>query len=209
MARPKDADSAETMAKILEAALAILREQGEPKPPALRSVARRADVSLGTIRYYFDTKDELLEACLDGYYERLAALGMELVGASVDATDGRKLIEETTRTLFRFIYEERSLVQLRVATNSVRGELHPRRQRDFMGAFIQEAGKAMARFVEVDELDARLSIQAVSTMVVRFALLSDSEREWLTGVDDPDAARQEVEDFVVRASRRLVRPGDG
>ncbi len=209
MARPKDADSAETMAKVLDAALAIVRDQGEPKPPPLRQVAKRAGVSIGTIRYYFDTKDELLEACLDGYYERLAALGTRLVGAAREATEPREFIEESTRELYRFIYSERNLAKLRVATNSARGELHPRRQRDFMGAFIQEASKALARFVEVDDLDTRLSIQAVSTTTVRFALLSDSERAWLTGIEDTDAAKQAVEDFVVRAARRLVRPGDG
>ncbi len=209
MARPKDADSGETMAKILGAALDILREDVGPKPPPLRAVARRANVSLNTIRYYFDTKDELHEACLDGYYERLTALGMRLAASSATSTDARTFIEDSARALFRFVYEERNLVKHRLATNSVRGELHPRRQRDFMGAFIGEAGKALDRFIEVDALDARLSIQAVASMIVRFALLSDSERGWLTSMEDQEASKQAVEDYVVQTARRLVRPGDG
>jgi AcrR family transcriptional regulator len=208
MARPKDADSAETMSRILDAALAELRDQGEPTPPTLRSVARRADVSLGTIRYYFDTKDELLEACLDGYYNRLGTLSTQLLASAVGATDGRKLIEDTVRALYRFIRAERGLVALRLATNSSRGELHPRRQRDFMGTFIREAANALAPFVEVDHDDTRLSIQALSSVIVRFALLSDSERSVLTDVEG-EAGEVKIEEFVVRAARRLLRPSDG
>jgi hypothetical protein len=62
----------------------------------------------------------------------------------------------------------------------------------------------MAPFVAVDELDVRLSIQAMATTLVRMAGLSDGELAALTGIADVEEARAAVEDYCVRAGCRLV-----
>ena len=67
MARPAHASSEDTYDAILDVALAIVRESG-PDACSLREVARRADVSTGTIQYYFENRAGLLEACLDHLY---------------------------------------------------------------------------------------------------------------------------------------------
>lgn len=208
MARAKDADSEQTFRTIVDTTLEMLQEAGT-ETPSLREVAQRAKLSLGTIHYYFDNKEELLEACLDGYYARLVKLGQELATqTSEQGLVGREMVEHVARSLYRFVCQERALVAVRIRTNARRGELHPRRQPDFMGAIIEQAATILGPHIEVDALDARLSVQALSTTMVRFALLSDEELTWVTGLQGA-AAREVLEDYIVRAARRLVRPSDG
>ncbi|MEM9187733.1 MAG: TetR family transcriptional regulator [Myxococcota bacterium] len=204
MARPKDADSAATFDSIIVAALEVLAEADSPSKLSVRKVAARAEVSLGTIQYYFPTKDSLLEACLDGYYERLALLGQKIVaGATSPAADKAAYIEASVRELYRFVRRERVAVGLRMATNTTKGQLHPQRQAEFMGSAIQAAATALTPFVDIEELDVRLSIQAMASILVRMALMSDTEIQHLTDLDGEEA-RNAIEDYVVRAAKRLV-----
>ncbi len=205
MARPTNADSAQTYDQIVRAVLEVLEETGIHKL-SVRAVAARAGVSTGTVQYYFVSKDELLEACLDEYYERLSEEGRQLL--ALVPTDGRDIIEMGARRLFRFAVRERRLVELRLAMNSSQGQLHPRRQPEFMGTLIRSVAKALAPHVEVSEGDTRLAVQAMAFMVVRFALLTDSEMMELCDAEGEEG-RKVVEDFVVRSARRLIRPSDG
>ena len=176
--------------------------------PSLRSVAARAGVSLGTIHYYFRSKEELLEACLDGYYDRLGELASRLLRLSGEAEEGRDFVEQAAAELYDFGYRQRAMLALRMMTNAQRGQLHPRRQEEFMGQLSLHAARGLQAHVEVDELDARFAVQAAASMVVRFALLSDSELSCLTDLKGEEA-RVAARDYVIRAIRRLVRPGDG
>jgi AcrR family transcriptional regulator len=205
MARPKDADAAATYDSIVRAALEVLGEVDNPSKVSMRGVAVRAEVSLGTIQYHFANKDALLEACLDGYYERLGALAQELMAAAHDPTAPREtFVAEAVRTMYRFVRHERAATVLRLVTTTAQGELNPTRQPEFMGALISACAQALAPFADADDLDLRLSIQGMSVMLMRFALLSDGEITTVTGLDE-DAARQAVEDYVVRAACRLVK----
>lgn len=206
MARPKDADSEQTVERIVAAALALLAEDGDPTGLSLRAVAERAGVTKSTIGYYFGSKDELLETCLDGYYHRLAALGARLMQDTESV--GRERIESGALELYRFVRRERALIALRLSTNSLRGELHPRRQSAVLAQLVRQAGQWLTRHVEVDAFDATLSIQAMASITSRFALMTDLEIEALTGKSG-DEGREAVEGYVVRAARRLVRPSDG
>lgn len=205
MARPPDADSAETYERILTAARDEVRSTVPRNGISMRKVAERAEVSLGTLQYYFDNKAGLLEACLDGYYERLGALGTELLGQVGDHEHVTGVIEHAARTFYRFVQEEQALIELRLVTNALRGELHPQRQDHFMGQVIGAAAKALAPRVALDETELRLSIQSLVSMFIRMALLSDGERENLTGRTG-DEAEAAVEAHVVAAALRLLHP---
>ena len=207
MARPVDADSAHTYDSIVRAALDVLNEVGLPEKLSMRKVASAAEVSPGTIQYYFGSKTDLLEACLDGYYQRLTLLAGQL-GGSMQGRQGSEFVEYVARTLFRFARRERALIKLRMATNAQRGELHPQRQPEFLGAMIVEAAKSFAPHITVDQLHARLAIQSMSSIMARMALLTDSELECLTdrtGEEGWDT----VEEFVVPAARRMLCPAEG
>lgn len=208
MSRPKDADSSKTVDSLIEAALEILAESGDPNGLSMRAVADRAGISKSTIGYYFGSKDELLEACLDGYYARLAALGGRLLREAGETDAGLEFIEAGVLELYRFVRRERASIALRLSTNTLRGELHPRRQVEFLGHLVHHAAEWLAPHVEVDAFDVRLSVQAVASIAARFALMTDDEVEVMAGVAG-DEGRKAIEGFVVRAARRLVRPSDG
>ena len=207
MSRPVDADSATTYDAIVAAALDVLAEHGHPDQVSLRQVARAASVSLGTIQYYFVNKNELLEACLDGYYLRMSSLLSRLAGMAGrdDFESSSAFVEEVAREAFQWARSERGLIALRVATNTTRGELHPERQANVMGTMNREVAKWLAPHVQLDDLQTRLAIQSASAIMSRMAVLSTSEAENLTGASGPRALAL-IEDHVVDATCRLLSP---
>ncbi len=207
MARPPGADSGETYDRILEATHHELRNTQPRNAISLRRVAERAGVGLGTLQYYFSNKDTLLEACLDGYYERLGALAAELFShADEHATQPTvELVRHAMREHYRFVCREKALVELRLLTNAARGELHPSRQPHYMAQIIGHAAKLLSPRLGLSELDIRVSIQALSYSTVRMALLSPGELESLTGATGADAEAQ-IEASMVEAACRLLCP---
>ncbi|MFK7985647.1 MAG: TetR/AcrR family transcriptional regulator [Sandaracinaceae bacterium] len=208
MPRPKDADSEKTYDRIVQAARELVNEQDTPDALSLRQVSTRAEVSLGTIQYYFESKEGLLEACLDAYYERLQALGQTLAGLSA-TLEGRAMVEEAARQAYRFSRAEVAMMRLRRSTSARRGELHPRRQAPFLGEVLQFGAQMLAPHAQVEGHDLKLSIQTMAMVVSRMAGLSDDEVQHLVGHGDIEQGRRDIEEFVVRAARRLVRPMDG
>jgi TetR/AcrR family transcriptional regulator, transcriptional repressor for nem operon len=59
--------------RLVESARELFHEQGVHRT-TLAEVAGGADVPLGNVYYYFKTKDELVDAVLDGYKQQAAAL---------------------------------------------------------------------------------------------------------------------------------------
>ncbi|MFZ5442169.1 MAG: TetR/AcrR family transcriptional regulator [Myxococcota bacterium] len=75
----------ETRARILEAADELFGRLGFDATTT-RDIAARSGVNKALIHYHFGTKDELLEALLDGYYQRLGeALAPALTGSGPPA----------------------------------------------------------------------------------------------------------------------------
>ena len=209
MARPTDADSAATYDSIVSATLELLDELGSADSVSLRKVASRAEVSLGTIQYYFENKDTLLEACLDGYYARLTKVVNDLIRWKTNGTlTGAPLLDHASRELYRWARRERGLLALRMSTNAQRGELHERRQSQFMGTLISQVVAALAEHITIPEHEARIAIQFLATSLTRAVLFSDAEVEVLTD-STGDEARTRIEDFFVTTVRRVLRPGEG
>ncbi len=206
MPRAPNADPAKTIDDLTDAALELLSQQPSIDSLALRPVAKRANVTLGTLQYYFSSKEELLETCLDGYYNRLSELAQELLVEAATATDGEAMLDSGVRRMYRFCLKERGLIIVRMATRLKRGELHPRRQREFMGDAMRFAATTLAPHITINEQEMVMSIQAIASLIVRFVQLTDAEVEILTegSTEEP---RVVAEDFVVRAALRLVRPG--
>ncbi|MFC9326661.1 TetR/AcrR family transcriptional regulator [Kitasatospora sp. NPDC057015] len=74
--RGRRADAERNRERILEAARAVVGEQGTQA--SLRDVARRADVGLGTLYRHFPTREALLETLLRERFDGLAARAAEL-----------------------------------------------------------------------------------------------------------------------------------
>ena len=190
------------MQAIVAAALEVLSETGNASQLSLRAVATRAKLSLGTIQYYYATKAELLEACLDGFHGRVAELALSHIQIAQESQDGKRFFEDAIRAFYDLCVRERALIRLRLVANLDQGELHPRRQADFMRSLLTQAVGTVKHLIEVPEQEARVAIQAMTAILIRFALLSDSEREHFEG---PEA----IVEYLIRVGRRMVRPGDG
>ncbi len=77
--RGRRADAQRNRERVLEAARAVIAEQGTQA--SLRDVARRADVGLGTLYRHFPNRDALLETLLRESFDQLAAHAVELGAA--------------------------------------------------------------------------------------------------------------------------------
>ena len=208
MARPPEADSAETHDRILAAAIAEVHASDPPTSLSMRKVAERAEVSLGTLQYYFPKKTDLFEGCLDEYHRRLSALGAQLIQEALAADPprrGRALIEPAIREYFRFVSGEGALLHLRLIINTLEGELPPRRRAPMLGSLIGGAAEVVAPHVGIAVEEIPMTIQLLSQALTRFALMSDEERLVLSGSKDDRAC----EDFLVRAALRLLAMEDG
>jgi AcrR family transcriptional regulator len=208
VARPVDADSAQTWNRIIAATLELLDGGADVARLSTRKVAERAGLSPGTLQYYFATKDDLFEACLEQHYERLSALAAEMIAATTAAETSDDVVEGAARRMYRFVRAERAFISIRVLTNATRRELHPARQPEFLGTFLRQVAQVLSAHVGIAELDVRLSLLSLSGIYQRLALLTEDELFVLTAHRD-EAGRKLVEDFAVRAAVRLLRPGGG
>ena len=78
--RPLRADARRNRARILDAARAVLAEQGVEA--GMDDIAARADLGVGTLYRHFPTKDALVEAIASDHFAELAELaGRALEGA--------------------------------------------------------------------------------------------------------------------------------
>lgn len=207
--RPKNADKKETWDRIVAyAKLALEADETGQADLSLRQIAVSAGLSLGTIHYYFDTKEALLEACLDQYYESLGVLAAEL---AVEVGQARKetakaTLERCLRRIYRFALSERARLRLRARTNAVRGHLHPDRHVHVRGPLLDTFSAILAPLVGTDEQTIRLTFQSLTFVVMQYVLLADQELEQVTGLTG-EAARQAIEDhIVVLAMRSLFTP---
>jgi AcrR family transcriptional regulator len=75
----------ETRARILTAADALLGTLGFDATTT-RDIAQRSGVNKALIHYHFGSKDELLTALLDDYYDRLSATLVAALGRIADTS---------------------------------------------------------------------------------------------------------------------------
>lgn len=206
MVRPKDADSEETWNRIIAAARQeLVDDEGGGIDVSLRQVALTAGTSLGTIHYYFPTKESLLEACLEAYYVALGELAGDLAERAGRGTreTARDMLDDGLRRIYRFALSERPRLRLRAATNTQRGRLHPFRDEHVRGPYLDWFTPILERLVDVDAGEVRMVFQTMSFVVMHYVLLCDAELEQIVGVGG-DAGRRLVEDHVVRVGLRLV-----
>jgi TetR/AcrR family transcriptional regulator, transcriptional repressor for nem operon len=78
--------------RLVESARTLIHEQGV-HPTTLAEVAKRADVPVGNVYYYFKTKDELVSAVLDGYAQEAARL--------IDSFEPHRTPQERLKALVR------------------------------------------------------------------------------------------------------------
>lgn len=200
MGRPRNADSEETWNRIIDATLAQIAADDGSTDFAIRTVAEAAGVSPGTIGYYFPTKEALLEACLDRYYERLEALYRELL-ASASGRSLEDVLSSAVRRLYSFCRSEQVALRLRVRTRVIRGELPPQRQAQVLGPYMAKAGAALSAAAKISDVQARLAVQSLNNLITRYALHTPEEMDHILG---QEGTQEDVVEHLVRVTLLLV-----
>jgi len=104
MARPGDPQRRD---EILRAARTVLLAEGYARA-RMAEIALRAGVAPGTLYLYFPSKEAIVAALVEQYYDRLAAAVIPAMGQP----DVAAAIHQTMETVFRFMAAERDLLKL-------------------------------------------------------------------------------------------------
>jgi AcrR family transcriptional regulator len=213
MARVKDASPAETYDAIIKAAHELIFAEGVERAThiSMRKIASSAGVSFGTLSYYFPSKEELLERCLDAHYDRVDRLVEQILehAKATHAKTGKvepvEMVEYTIRQFYRLCAADRAELMLRSATNADRGALHPQRRVNALGRNVARGASVLAFFTGQQEDACRLVISSVMTLIVRYVTIDDDALTTLLG-EATDASRRKLEDHVVELALRFVFP---
>lgn len=213
MARPAGADSEVTRARLQQAAARLFAERGVGGT-SVRAIADECGVTSATVHHYFGGKDDLHRAVVDAMYLELDGLRGELAEALAHAlpTGGlAAIVEEAVRRLFRFAVEHDATVRMLLRNAIESGELDPERRREVHLPFLADvAGVLPASAGPTGRLGARLAIQSVMHLIVRYALTSPHELGLVCGLDSDSGAddvrevRTVVEDHLVAAALTLM-----
>jgi AcrR family transcriptional regulator len=186
MARPVNADASATRARILEAAQNRFGAEG-PGSVSVRDVAAHAGVSLATVHHYFGTKDRLYQASVEAMYEELQGLLENLDPSTIEGEDRATTLATLVSGAFVFARQHRETLRLLMRSVLDQGELsEPLRERFQLPTLLQGAA-LLHRLTGVSALKARLSLQSLVHVVLRYALSSDRELEALTGAKGEEA----------------------
>jgi AcrR family transcriptional regulator len=184
--RPRDTNSDETRARILEAALDAFAERGYDGV-STREIARHAEVTSATVYHHFPSKFSLyqdahryaLDVAFGAYAQAVA--GHDSVMAEIDAMLDCSL---------RLMHERVAITSLAIhaQTDAVHPEMHPPQLHDSARAVIDGMTQ---RAVERGELDAADAVLFERMLVVFLWGLA------MAGIDD-EAQRVECVDAIKR-----------
>ena len=171
---------------------------------SVRRVAKEAGVGMGTLRYYFPTREDLLEACLDCYHERLLVLEGQMVAHMSDSDDPRAAAEFAVRAAFTMTATQPELQRLRMFTSMQHGELPAQRRLHVRGPFLDNAASALTKRSNDPASNMRLIVDSVMRLIGWYAACSNDEMRDITGEATADSARQKLQDHMVNVADRLV-----
>ncbi len=124
MARPAG-DSRE---KILNAARDLFGEKGVDAT-SIRAIARQAGVNLGMIHYFFQTKDNLVDAVLERYFKNVGA-ALESVPADADP---RQRLAAAITGIVKYLQNNQQVVRIVIREYSVGSLRLQRIAQQYMG----------------------------------------------------------------------------
>ncbi len=201
MARPANADSAETRRRILDSALGLFALRGLAGA-SVRDIARDASVSLAMVHHYYGSKDDLYASCIDAMYAELTEMRGELTASLARGGPLDDLIEHAVRTAYRFARRHQVAVRLLMRSVVETGELDSERRETAQRPFLDQVSAALANGTGSAPASLRLPLQTMSFAVARYAISSERELELVTG-HASSAALRAAEDHLVTLARAL------
>jgi len=201
MARPAQADSAQTRRRVLASALALFAEHGADGV-SIRQIGAASGVSLATVHHYFGSKEELYAACIDSMYEELVAMRPRL-GAEL-ARGGRpaELLDRIVRAAFRFARAHQVEMRLLLRQVMAAGELDDRRRETGQVPFLAEIPRVIAAVTGKPADRLRMPLQTISFLIARYAISTERELALLTRKRGSSAIAA-AEDHLVEVAASL------
>jgi len=196
MTRSRDADPAETIESVVAATRKVIEDHGADGV-SFRRVAKQAELSLGTVTYYFPSREALLESALDGHHAWLVVERERRLAQLVGGEPLRDVAADAIRSVFREMCRQREALRLRRLVTLQRGELAKGRREESLNPALEAFAVAWSARGNISPGKARLVAQSLMFAVGRYALLSDQERMEVTGTAEPAAALTAIETHLV------------
>ncbi len=210
MARPVNADTEATRARIRAAAMDLLAER-MTGDLSIREVSRRADVSVSLVNHYFDSKEGLLEACIDTMYLELESARDQALAQAMEFADAYAFIEATVRAGFAFACEHRPIMRALVGLVLHNGELPETGRNRIQVPFLDQWSAQIASLLGCTKHEARLTLQSIAFLTSRYSIATAKELVPIVGLGEgvpPERLREQVADHLATASRALLRSLD-
>jgi len=195
--------SADTKGRILDVALEIIEKEGL-KALKVRTVSERTGLSLSLVNHHFGSKQGLLDACKDRYYQGL----QDVVAAVIEETrDGTMadVVELAIRDTFSYSRVHRAV--LRMLTRDVfadGGLIEPYRE-TLQRPHFNPVMDFFAPRLGLDPQRARVRLQAISVVLTRFATSTEEELKAIFGLSGDEAVAA-AEDHLVEIAGLLLMP---
>jgi len=204
MARPRNANPAETKRRILVAAQEELELVG-PIDLSTRAVARRAGLAVATVHSHFVDRQGLLDALIDRVYAELATGAISLRD-EVRGSDTKEMVERAVRAGFRFGRANQSQMRTLLLQVAATGGLDRRRQRSTQLPFLASVAAVLSLELGLPPQMVRIRLQSFQFTIARWCISSDDELRSLIGLEDVAQCVELVEDYLVElALSQLTR----
>lgn len=204
MARPKDADPKETRRRILQCACDLLSDTTETF--SLRAVARKAEVSVGTLQYHFADKRVLMDACIDTVYETFSQLVPTFISELGVTTDANELISKAVRFGFAYSRKNRPFIRVLEASIVENGGLDLARHSATQQPFIENVSRLLATSSELSSQEIRLRMNSLVLLIGRYAILEESAMAALFTPEEGKTILGTVEEHLVSMALCLLGP---
>jgi AcrR family transcriptional regulator len=205
VARPRDSDSAHVHERITTAAATLLESVG-PSAVTMREIAKAAEVSLGTVHYYFPNKETLLDAVFEAILADSYQVRDELIRA-LSSSGAAERLQDAVRIAFRTALRIRPASRLMQIMALDQGFIPQRRrvEEDLILAAVSEVAQ---RTLGTTALQARLLVKSLLFCIGRYATLSVDELRRVTGLPadlEESAVYSAVEDHLVQLMTAVRR----
>ncbi len=195
MARPVAADAEVTRARILAAATALF-SKAPAADVSIREVGKAAGVTLATVHHYFGTKEQLYAACVSAMHQELETLRAELEPLVLAPGDRRSQLSAVVQASFAFARRHAAAIRFMLRTVVDTGAMDPLRLKEVHLPFLANSAAVFEAVLGVKADDARLLVQSLMHLVVRYAITAPEELVAIAGVSKGPNA-------VARAERRI------
>lgn len=202
MGRIANVTPEQTRRKVLDHARELFAERGQGST-SIRDIAGASGVSLATVLHHFGSKDDLYAACIEAMYQELEPLQGELGRALRTVGGADDLVAQAVRACYRFACGHRPALRLIMRSLIDEGELDPERRRRRHIPLLEEGSALVAKLTGLPSTEARLRLQSIVFLVVRYALSTERELGLLVGLP-ARTARPAVERHLVAAARALL-----